>query len=136
MATWLLKTEPSSYSFDDLERDKHTTWDGVKNFQALRNLAKIAKGDELLIYHTGDQKAVIGVATALGAAFADPKAGDPKLLVIDLAAKERLARPVTLAEVKADPLFGGWDLVRLPRLSVMAVDPALRAAIEDLARRS
>ncbi len=119
--SWLLKTEPSTYSFADLQRDKQTVWDGVKNPQALKNLSQVQKGDRLLIYHTGDEKAVVGTATALGSAYPDPKKSNPKLLVIDLAAGIPLPRPVPLAAIKANPKFQGWELVRLPRLSVMPV---------------
>ena len=131
---WLLKTEPSTYSFADLQRDKRTVWDGVKNPQALKNLSQMQKGDRLLIYHTGDEKAVVGIATALSAAYPDPKKDDPKLLVIDLAPAAALPRPVTLAQIKASPQFNGWELVRLPRLSVMPVSPEHWSAIEHLAK--
>ena len=96
-------------------------WDGVKNPQALKNLSQVQKGDRLFIYHTGDEKAVVGIATALSGAYPDPKKTDPKLLVIDIAPVAPLPRPVTLAEIKASPKFAGWELVRLPRLSVMPV---------------
>lgn len=132
--SWLLKTEPSAYSFADLQRDKQTRWDGVKNPQALKNMSQVQKGDRLLIYHTGDEKAVIGTATALGAAYPDPKKNEPKLLVIDLAAGAPLPRPVTLAAIKANPLFQGWELVRLPRLSVMPVSADLWHEIERMAK--
>jgi predicted RNA-binding protein with PUA-like domain len=130
---WLLKTEPSSYSFAQLQRDRRTVWDGVKNAQALKNLSQVQKGDRLLIYHTGDEKAVVGMATALSAAYPDPKKNDPKLLVVDLAPGAALSRPVTLAEIKANPKFTGWELVRLPRLSVMPVSAEHWAEIERLA---
>lgn len=135
MAHWLLKTEPSAYSFSDLQRDKRTVWDGVKNPQALKNLSQVQKGDRLFVYHTGDEKAVVGIAEAFGAAYPDPKKGDPKLLVIDLAAVAPLPRPVTLAEIKANPKFTGWELVRLPRLSVMPVPAEHWAEIERLAKQ-
>lgn len=131
---WLLKTEPSTYSFADLQRDKRTVWDGVKNPQALKNLSQVQKGDGLFIYHTGDEKAVVGIATALSGAYADPKKNDPKLLVIDLGPSAPLPRPVTLAEIKASPKFAGWELVHLPRLSVMPVSPAHWLEIERLAK--
>jgi len=131
---WLLKTEPSTYSFADLQRDKRTVWDGVKNPMALKNLGQVAKGDRLFIYHTGDERAVVGIATALSAAYPDPKQGNPKLLVIDLGAEAPLRRPVTLAEIKASPRFKGWELVRLPRLSVMPVTADQWSEIESLAR--
>jgi predicted RNA-binding protein with PUA-like domain len=132
--TWLLKTEPSTYSFADLQRDKRTVWDGVKNPQALKNLSQVQKGDRLFIYHTGDEKAVVGIATALSGAYADPKKDDPKLLVIELGPSAALPRPVTLAEIKASAKFTGWELVRLPRLSVMPVSPDHWTEIERLAK--
>lgn len=132
--SWLLKTEPSAYSFADLQREKQTCWDGVKNPQALKNLSLVQKGDRLLVYHTGDEKAVVGIATALSAAYPDPKKSDPKLLVIDLAPAAPLPRPVTLAAIKASPKFAGWELVRLPRLSVMPVSPEQWAEIERMAK--
>jgi predicted RNA-binding protein with PUA-like domain len=132
--TWLLKTEPTAYSFAQLQRDKRTVWDGVKNPQALRNLRLVKQGDRLLIYHTGDEKAVVGVATALGAAYPDPKKNDPKLVVIDLAPLAALPRAVTLAEIKASPKFGGWELVRLPRLSVMPVSKEHWTEVERMAK--
>ncbi|HUI27628.1 MAG TPA: EVE domain-containing protein [Candidatus Kryptonia bacterium] len=132
---WLLKTEPSAYSFARLQRDGRAVWDGVKNPVALKHLRAVQPGDQLLIYHTGDEKAVVGIAAALGPAYPDPKQKDPRLVVIDLAPAAALPRPVTLAEIKASPKFAGWDLVRLPRLSVMPVSPEHWAEIERLARR-
>ena len=116
---WLLKTEPSTYSWTDLERDKTAVWDGVSNPVALRNLAAMKVGDDALIYHTGDEKAVVGLARVTKAAYADPKAKDPKLLVVDLAPARRLSRSVTLAEIKADARFRESPLVRQGRLSVV-----------------
>jgi predicted RNA-binding protein with PUA-like domain len=135
MGRWLLKTEPTAYSFGQLQQDTRTVWDGVKNPQALKNLAQMQKGDRIFIYHTGDEKAVVGIATALSDAYPDPKKGDPRLLVIDLAPLAPLRRPVTLAEIKASPTFSGWELVRLPRLSVMPVSAAHWAQIERLGGR-
>src|SRR5262245_53807806 len=102
---WLLKTEPSTYSYDQLERDRKTTWDGVTNPVALRNLRAMKPGDEAFVYHTGDEKRIVGVAKVTRAAYPDPKSKDPKLVVVDLEPVERLTRPVTLAEVKADGAF-------------------------------
>jgi len=133
MERWLLKTEPSTYSFAQLQRDARTVWDGVKNPLALKNLSQMKRGDAVLIYHTGNEKAVVGTATVLGTAYLDPKRQDPRLLVIDLAASTPLARPVTLAEIKAHAKFKGWELVRLPRLSVMPVSAEQWAEIERLA---
>jgi len=131
---WLLKTEPSAYSFEQLQRDQRTVWDGVRNPQALKNLARVQQGDHLFVYHTGDVKAVIGIAKALTAGYPDPKQNDPKLTVVDLAPVAPLPRPVTLAEIKSDRRFAGWELVRLPRLSVMPVSAEQWAAIERLAK--
>jgi predicted RNA-binding protein with PUA-like domain len=135
MATgWLFKTEPSVYSFQQLERDRHTVWDGVKNNLALKNLREIKRGDQILIYHTGDEKAAVGVARALSGAYPDPDKKDPKLLVIDIEAVKPLPRPVTLAEVKANAKLKNFDLVRLPRLSIMQVSDGQWEAIEGMAR--
>ncbi len=118
---WLLKTEPSAYSFRQLVKDKRTAWDGIKNNLALKNLSRVKKGDRFLIYHTGGEKAAVGIARALGAVYPDPKKKDPKLLVVDIAPVEPLSRPVTLAEMKANSRLGQFDLLRLPRLSVVPV---------------
>jgi predicted RNA-binding protein with PUA-like domain len=118
---WLVKTEPSSYSYDDLEREQTAVWDGVKNPVAIRNLKSMHPGDQVLVYHTGDQKAVVGWATVVSAPYADPKTGDPKLFVIDLKAHRRLPRPVTLAQIKADKTFVDLPIVRQGRLSVSPV---------------
>ncbi|MBI3783549.1 MAG: EVE domain-containing protein [Deltaproteobacteria bacterium] len=131
---WLLKTEPTAYSFAQLEKDGRAVWDGVKNPQALKNLAAVQKGDEIFVYHTGDEKAVVGIAKALSAAYSDPKQKNPALLVFDIAPQGALKRPVTLAEIKGDPRFAGWELVRLPRLSVMPVPDEHWQAIERMAK--
>ncbi len=119
MAYWILKTEPSTYSFDDLARESKATWDGVKNPVALKNLAAMGKGDTVLIYHTGDEKAVVGLATVAGTAYPDPKQQDARLLVVDIAAERRLGAPVPLSRIKADQLFADSPLVRQGRLSVV-----------------
>lgn len=128
---WLLKTEPSTYSYADLERDGKAVWDGVSNPVALRNLRGMAAGDRCFIYHTGDEKRIVGVAAVTKAAYPDPKASDPKLVVVDLKPVERVARPVTLAEIKADSRFADWQLVRQARLSVMPVSADRWKAILD-----
>lgn len=122
MATWILKTEPTAYSYDQLERDGHAVWDGVKNPVALRNLRAMAAGDDLMIYHTGDEKSVVGLARVTKAAYPDPKKNDPKLVVVEIAPVKRLARPVTLAAIRADKTFAALALVRQPRLSVVSLD--------------
>jgi predicted RNA-binding protein with PUA-like domain len=135
MANWLFKTEPTAYSFQQLEKDKRTVWDGVKNNLALKHLRGIKKGDSILIYHTGDEKAVIGVANALSAAYPDPAQKDPKLLVVEIEAEKALPRPVALAEIKSNPQLKSFDLARLPRLSVMPVSDEQWKTIEEMARR-
>ena len=124
MAYWILKTEPSTYSFDDLARESTATWDGVKNPVAVKNLAAMATGDNLLIYHTGDQKAVVGLATVVRTAYPDPKQRDARLLVVDIAAARRLSAPVPLARIKANKLFADSPLVRQGRLSVVPCSKA------------
>ena len=118
---WLLKTEPSDYSFSDLEKDGQTAWDGVTNNLALRHLRSMRKGDLAFIYHTGKEKSVVGIAAVTSAPYPDPERDNPKLVVVDVRAKQRLARPVTLGETKAEPAFSDFLLVRLPRLSIMPV---------------
>ena len=116
---WLLKTEPSSYGYDDLEREGRATWDGVKNPAALKNLRAMKEGDAALIYHTGDEKAVVGTALVAREAYPDPKAKDPRLYVVDLTPAGRLPRPITLAEIKALHAFAESPLLRQGRLSVV-----------------
>ena len=118
---WLMKEEPTHYSFDDLVRDKKTSWTGVKNALAQKHLRGIQKGDRIFFYHTGDEKAVVGIAKAAGAAYADPADPAGKLFAVDVAPVRKLKSPVTLAAVKADKAFATFPLVRMSRLSVMPV---------------
>jgi len=127
---WLLKTEPGSYSYDDLERDGGTTWDGVTNPVALKNIRAMKVGDRVIVYHTGDQKAAVGIATVTKAPYPDPKAGDAKRVVVDLAPVGRLKAPVTLAAIKAMAVFEESPLVRQGRLSVVPLDAAQWKALE------
>jgi predicted RNA-binding protein with PUA-like domain len=121
---WILKTEPSAYSFSRLQSESRAVWDGVTNPLALKHLREMAMGDEVLIYHTGDEKAAVGLARVVRAAYPDPKAGDPRLVVVDLEAGRPLPKPVPLAAVKADPAFADLALVRMGRLSVVPVPAA------------
>ena len=130
---WLLKTEPSTYSWDDLVAARRAVWDGVRNATALSHLRKMQPGDQALIYHTGNEKAIIGIAKVASAPYPDPKAGDPKLVVVEVEAGKRLPVPVTLAKIKADPRFADFALVRIGRLSVMAVSGEQWQAILKLA---
>jgi predicted RNA-binding protein with PUA-like domain len=120
-AHWLLKTEPSAYSFEQLEREGRATWDGVRNNLALMHLRAMKTGDQALIYHSGAAKAVVGVARIAAAAYPDPAHSDPKLVVVDLTPLRRLKRPVPLAEIRADPTLAEMPLIKMTRLSVMPV---------------
>jgi predicted RNA-binding protein with PUA-like domain len=119
MNYWLVKTEPGTYSWENLVRDKKTTWDGVRNFQARNNLKAMKKGDLAFIYHSGDDKAVIGISKISKEAYPDPK--DKDWLVVDLAVGKKLKNPVTLAQVKATKKLAEMVLVRVSRLSVQPV---------------
>jgi predicted RNA-binding protein with PUA-like domain len=132
---WLFKTEPSVYSFQQLQKDKKTMWDGVKNNLALKNLKDIKKCDEILIYHTGDEKAAVGIARALGGAYPDPSQKNPRMLVVDIESVKPLLRPVTLAEVKANKKLANFDLVRLSRLSIMKVSDEQWDTMEGMAKQ-
>src|SRR3954453_14770225 len=121
---WLFKEEPSNYSFDELVKDKSTVGRGVKNPVRQRPLHAVKKGDRIFYYHTGDQKSVIGIAEALKDAYADPADPSGKAAVVDVGPVRKLARPVTLKEIKADPFFKTFALVRISRLSVMPVTDA------------
>jgi predicted RNA-binding protein with PUA-like domain len=135
MAEWLLKTEPSDYSFADLQKAKKAVWDGVKNPVALRNLRAMKKGDRVVVYHTGDEKAAVGLASVTGEAYPDPKGRAPGFVVVELEAGAPLARPVTLAEMKALPVFADSPLVRQGRLSVVPLTAAQWKALEAQSRK-
>jgi predicted RNA-binding protein with PUA-like domain len=119
MNYWLVKTEPETYSWENLVKDKKTTWDGVRNFQARSNIKGMKKGDTVFIYHTGDEKAVIGTAKVLKEHYPDP--GDNDWAAIDLAPEKKLKNPVSLSQVKADKRLANMVLVRASRLSVQPV---------------
>src|SRR5690242_17705614 len=125
MARWLLKTEPDSYNWDQLVKDKKTVWNGITRAAALKHLRTVKTGDQALIYRTGDERAAVGIADVVSGPYADPKEKDEKRVVIDLKPKKKLAKPVTLSEIKADPAFAGWDLLRISRLSVVPVPDAM-----------
>jgi predicted RNA-binding protein with PUA-like domain len=131
MAAWLLKTEPSTYAFTDLVREKRTRWDGIRNPVALRYLRQAQVGETAVVYHTGDEKRCVGLARITKAAYADPR--NEELVVVDLEAGDILATPVTLAALKADPAFGDSPLVRQGRLSFVPLSDAQLARILTLA---
>ena len=124
MANWLFKEEPSNYSYDDLARDGKTSWTGVRNPVAQRHLRSVRKGDRIFFYHTGSEKAVVGIARAAADAYPDPGDKSGKLYAVDVAPAKKLKAPVTLASVKADAFFSDFALTRVPRLSVMPVSDA------------
>jgi predicted RNA-binding protein with PUA-like domain len=129
---WLFKEEPSNYSFDALVKDKKTVWSGVKNPLAQKHLRSVKKGDRIFYYHTGDEKSVVGIAKALGDAYPDPGDASGKASVVDVGPVKKLARPVTLASIKADAAFKDFALVRISRLSVMPVSDAEWNRIEKM----
>ena len=130
---WLFKEEPTNYSFDALVKDKKTVWSGVRNPVAQKHLRAVKKGDRIFYYHTGGEKAVVGICKALADAYADPDDASGKASVVDVAPVKKLPRPVTLAEIKADASFKDFPLVRISRLSVMPVSDAEWARIEKKA---
>ena len=136
MAQWLFKEEPEHYSFDQLLRDKRATWSGVQNNVALKHLRAIKKGDEVFYYHTGKEKAVVGVMEVVKGPYPDPKENDPRLVVVDVKPVRRLERPVTLAEIKGNKKFADFALVRISRLSVMPVTSQQWAEIERMSKES
>ena len=119
MNYWLLKTEPGTFSWDDLVRDKKTGWDGVRNFQARSHLKAIKKGDLAFVYHTGEEKSVVGIAKVTKENYPDPK--DNEWVAIEIAPMNKLKNPVTLAQIKADKRLTNMVLVRASRLSVQPV---------------
>jgi predicted RNA-binding protein with PUA-like domain len=133
MRLWLLKTEPDEYRFSDLERDRSTVWNGVANNLALKYMREVRRGDRAIIYHTGAERAATGSAAIVSDPYPDPSAGNPRIVAFDIEPIARFGRPVPLAEIKADKVFLGSPLVRMPRLSVMPLSQAQWRRIESLA---
>lgn len=131
MAYWLFKQEPSTYSYQQLEKDGRTAWDGVANNLALKHLRAVKKGDRALFYHTGDEKQAVGIMEIVSDPYPDLK--DKRLTIVDVRPAGKLARPVTLEQIKADHAFAGWELVRISRLSVMPVPEKLWNRIQKMA---
>ena len=132
MAQWLMKEEPEHYSYDQLVKEKKTVWAGVKNPLAQKHLRSIKRGDRVFYYHTGKEKAIVAIATAASDAYPDPKDATKKAFVVDVAPVKKLARAVTLAEIKADRAFASFPLVRMSRLSVMPVTDDEWSRIEKM----
>jgi predicted RNA-binding protein with PUA-like domain len=120
-AHWLAKSEPDVYPWQRLVEDRRTAWDGVRNFQARNNLRAMAKGDLVLFYHSVEEKAVVGIAKVVREAYPDPTAEDGDWSAVDVAPVKALAKPVTLADMKADPKLAGLALLKQSRLSVVPV---------------
>jgi predicted RNA-binding protein with PUA-like domain len=133
VARWLFKEEPEHYAFQDLVHDGRTVWDGVTNNLARQYLRQVRKGDRVLYYHTGKEKAIVGEMRVLAGARPESP-DDPKSVVVDVAPVRGLARPVSLATIKDDPTLAHWELVRLPRLSVMPVTDEQWQRVEELSR--
>jgi predicted RNA-binding protein with PUA-like domain len=131
---WLFKEEPDHYSFADLERDGETVWSGITNYAALKNLRAVQPGDRVLFYQTGKDKAIVGEMTISEGPTPDPETDDPKRVVVKVKPVKRWPRPVTLAEIKADPELADLDLVRISRLSVMRVSPEQWQRLADMSR--
>jgi predicted RNA-binding protein with PUA-like domain len=132
MARWLVKSDPDTYAFADLVRERRTTWDGIANAAALGHLRRMKKGDDCLVYESGGVKAIVGRARVV--AGPANNSVNPRLASVELAAAGALAHPVSLAAIKADPAFAAWELVRISRLSVMPVPDPLWQRIEAMAR--
>jgi predicted RNA-binding protein with PUA-like domain len=135
MAYWLLKSEPQDYPWHNLVQAGHTVWDGVKNPLALKHLRTMQPKDLVLFYHTGKERQVVGIAEILTFPYPDPASSDPKYVVVDLQPVRPLPQPVTLVQIKQDRYFTGWELIRLPRLSVVPVLPEYWQRILQLAGR-
>ena len=133
---WLFKEEPSSYSFDQFAKDGSTTWSGVRNPLAQKHLRSVKKGDRVFYYHTGSERAVVGIARATSDAYPDPKDKSGKAAVVDIAPVRALSRPVTLSEIKAAAGFTDFPLTRLPRLSVMPVSDSEWSRIEKMSSKA
>ena len=131
---WLLKSDPDTYSFADLERDGQTRWDGVSNNLALKHLRSMHRGDAALIYHTGAERAIVGTAEVVSDPYSDPKHKDSRLVVVDLKAGKPLPHPVSLEEIKRQAALKDFELVRLPRLSVMPVSESQWKILMELAQ--
>jgi predicted RNA-binding protein with PUA-like domain len=132
---WLLKTEPSEFSFDQLMRERRTVWNGVSNNAALKHMRSMKQGDRTFIYHSGEEKAVVGVAEVLSDPYPDPHEADPKLVVVDIRATRRLNKAVSLKAIKSDKRFAQFELVRISRLSVMPVSKSIWDAIENMSKK-
>jgi len=135
VSCWLFKEEPEHYSFDNLVHDGRTVWSGVRNNLALKHMRAMKKDDLAFFYHTGKETAAVGIVKIVSNPYPDPEEKDPKLVVVDIAPVEKLNSPVTLAEIKSNSKFKNFELVRIPRLSVMPVPKALWDEIIKMSKK-
>lgn len=139
MATWLIKTEPDCYNWSQMQKDGRTHWDGVSNAAAQKHMREMREGDEAFFYHTGDERAIVGLVRVVRGPYPDPEvpgetaAGDPKGVLVDVEAVRSASTPATLAQIKADPRFAELALVRISRLGVLPVPPAMDRALRKMA---
>lgn len=132
MNYWLVKSEPSEYSYNDLVKDGSTYWDGVRNYAARNNLKSMKVGDKVLFYHSVNEKSVVGISKVVKEHYPDPTTDDDRWVVVDLAAEKKLKSPVTLSQIKAEPSLSDIALVRQSRLSVMPLDADAYKQILDM----
>ena len=135
MNYWLCKQEPSTYNMDLLQKEKTTTWDGVHNNLAIKHIGMMKKGDQAFFYHSGDEKQIVGIMEITSNPYPNPKEKNPRFVVVDVKYKKRLDRPVTLVEIKTNPKFRGWDLLRISRLSVMPVPSQIWSEILKISQK-
>ena len=133
MAYWLIKSEPSKYSWDQFEKDGKTFWDGIRNYAARNNLRAMKKGDEVFFYHSNEGLEIVGIAKVIKEHYQDPTTSEEAWLVVDLKPVKKLKKPVPLTEIKKDKRLAGMDLLRLGRLSVQSVKEAEWKVVMELA---
>ena len=133
MAYWLVKSEPSTYGWDQFQKDGKTFWDGVRNYAARNNLRAMKKGDEVLFYHSNEGLEVVGIAKVIKEHYQDPSTDEKAWVVVDLKPAKKLKQPVSLAEMKKDKRLANMDLIRLGRLSVQAVKESEWKVIMEMA---
>jgi predicted RNA-binding protein with PUA-like domain len=135
MNYWLCKQEPSTYNMDLLQKEKTTTWDGVHNNLAIKHINSMKKGDQAFFYHSGDEKQIVGIMEITSNPYPNPKEKNPRFVVVDVKYKKRLENPVTLAQIKTNPKFKDWELLRISRLSVMPVPTKIWSEILKISQK-
>ena len=135
MNYWLCKQEPSTYNMDLLQKENTTTWDGVHNNLAIKHINSMKKGDQVFFYHSGDEKQIVGIMEITSNPYPNPKEKNPRFVVVDVKYKKRLENPVTLAQIKTNPKFKDWELLRISRLSVMPVPTKIWSEILKISQK-